>query len=86
MRISDGQGGQNVTTSFAWERAKASYASLGSVPEFFGTMVGIHAAIFCAFYLLAIFSYDYLAWARGTFIRFAIPVLPFVFFAFCDRD
>jgi hypothetical protein len=49
-------------------------------------MVGIHAAIFCAFYLLAIFSYDYLAWARGTFIRFAIPVLPFVFFAFCDRD
>jgi hypothetical protein len=38
-------------------------------------------AVFCGFYLLAIFCYDYLAWARGNFIRFAIPVLPFVFFA-----
>jgi hypothetical protein len=37
--------------------------------------------IFCGLYLLAIFSYDYLLWARGSFIRFAIPVLPFVFFA-----
>jgi hypothetical protein len=38
-------------------------------------------AIFCGFYLLAIFSYDYLLWARSNFIRFSIPVLPFVFFA-----
>jgi hypothetical protein len=38
-------------------------------------------AIFCALYLLAVFSYDYLIWARGNFIRFSIPVLPFVFFA-----
>jgi hypothetical protein len=38
-------------------------------------------AIFCGFYLLAIFCYDYLAWARGSFIRFSIPVLPFVFLA-----
>lgn len=38
-------------------------------------------AIFCGLYLLAIFCYDYVAWARGTFIRFSIPVLPFVFFA-----
>lgn len=38
-------------------------------------------AIFCGLYLLAIFSYDYLLWARGSFIRFAIPALPFVFFA-----
>jgi hypothetical protein len=37
--------------------------------------------IFCGFYLLAIFSYDYLLWARSNFIRFAIPTLPFVFFA-----
>jgi hypothetical protein len=37
--------------------------------------------IFCALYLLAIFSYDYLIWARSAFIRFSIPVLPFVFFA-----
>jgi hypothetical protein len=38
-------------------------------------------AIFCGMYLLAVFSYDYLIWARGTFIRFSIPALPFVFFA-----
>ena len=31
--------------------------------------------------LFAIFSYDYLIWARSNFIRFCIPVLPFVFFA-----
>jgi hypothetical protein len=37
--------------------------------------------IFCGFYLLAIFSYDYLIWARSNFIRFSIPILPFVFFA-----
>jgi len=38
-------------------------------------------AIFCGLYLLAIFSYDYLIWARSHFLRFAIPVLPFVFLA-----
>lgn len=38
-------------------------------------------AIFCGLYLLAVFCYDYLIWARGNFIRFSIPALPFVFFA-----
>jgi len=38
-------------------------------------------AIFCGLYLFAIFSYDYLIWARNNFIRFCIPTLPFVFFA-----
>jgi len=38
-------------------------------------------AMFCGFYLLAVFSYDYLIWARSNFIRFSIPALPFVFFA-----
>ncbi len=38
-------------------------------------------AIFCGLYLLATFSYDYLIWARSNFIRFAIPALPFVFYA-----
>lgn len=45
--------------------------------------------IFCGLYLLAIFSYDYLIWARSNFVRFAIPALPFVFFAmqpFLPRD
>jgi hypothetical protein len=38
-------------------------------------------ATFCGLYVLAIFCYDYLAWARGNFMRLSIPVLPFVFFA-----
>ena len=45
--------------------------------------------IFCGLYLLAVFSYDYLIWARSNFIRFSIPALPFVFFAllpFLPRD
>lgn len=37
-------------------------------------------AISCGLYLFAIFSYDYLIWARSNFIRFCIPTLPFVFF------
>jgi hypothetical protein len=37
-------------------------------------------AIFCRLYLFAIFSYDYLIWARSNFIRFCIPTLLFVFF------
>jgi hypothetical protein len=38
-------------------------------------------AIFSGLFLLAIFCYDYLVWARSNFMRFSIPVLPFVFFA-----
>jgi hypothetical protein len=38
-------------------------------------------AIFCGLFLLAILCYDYLVWARSNFMRFSIPVLPFVFFA-----
>ncbi len=32
---------------------------------------------FCAGYLLAICSYNLPGWARGTFARFAIPIIPF---------
>jgi hypothetical protein len=38
-------------------------------------------AIFCTLYILTIFCYDYLTWARGSFMRFAILVLPFILFA-----
>lgn len=46
-------------------------------------------AVFCGLYLLATFSYDYLIWARSSFMRFSIPALPFVFLAllrFLPRD
>lgn len=38
-------------------------------------------AIFAGLFVYAIFSYDYVIWARSAFIRFSIPVIPFVFFA-----
>ncbi len=38
-------------------------------------------AIFVASFLVAIFCYGYLIWARNNFMRFSIPVMPFVFFA-----
>ncbi len=40
--------------------------------------------IFCGLYLLTVFCYDYLIWSRGSFIRFSIPALPFVFYALLE--
>jgi len=38
-------------------------------------------AIFAGLFIYAIFSYDYVIWARSAFMRFSIPAMPFVFFA-----
>jgi len=38
-------------------------------------------AVFAALYLLSLYSYNLPSFARGTFPRFAIPILPFVFLA-----
>jgi hypothetical protein len=40
--------------------------------------------IFCSLYLVPLFCYDYLVWARGSFMRFSIPVLPFLFYALLE--
>jgi hypothetical protein len=40
-----------------------------------------HESLFASLFLIAIFCYDYLIWARGNFMRFSIPVMPFIFFA-----
>ena len=37
--------------------------------------------IFAAPYLLSLYCYNYPYWARGSFPRFAIPIIPFVFLA-----
>jgi len=37
--------------------------------------------IFAAPYLLLLYCYNYPYWARGSFPRFAIPIIPFVFLA-----
>ncbi len=41
--------------------------------------------IFAALYLFSIYCYNYPSWARGSFPRFAIPVVPFVLFAILPR-
>ncbi len=46
-------------------------------------------AIFLAPYLWCLFTYNYPYWARGSFARFAIPVVPFVllvFYRWLPRD
>lgn len=40
--------------------------------------------IFCSVYLVPLFCYDYLVWARGSFMRFSIPALPFLFYALLE--
>lgn len=72
----------NLVLSFSW----IALVIAGAVAMFGRDLRGywranLAEATFCGFYLLAIFCYDYLVWARGNFIRFAIPVLPFVLFA-----
>ncbi|SRR6266496_3117045 len=37
--------------------------------------------VFAAPYLLSLYCYNYPYWARGSFPRFAIPIIPFVFLA-----
>jgi hypothetical protein len=41
-------------------------------------------AIYCGISLVVLFCYDYLEYARSNFIRFAIPVLPIIFYALLD--
>lgn len=72
----------NLVLSFSW----IGLVIAGTVAMFFPSLreywrTSMAQAIFCGFYLLAIFCYDYLVWAAGNFMRFSIPVLPFVFFA-----
>lgn len=74
-----------------WSNLLLSFFWIGLVLAGAGMMFSSHfrayakahpnEAIFCAFYLLALFSYDYLIWARSNFMRFSIPLLPFIFFA-----
>jgi hypothetical protein len=72
----------NLILSFAW----IGFVVAGTVAMFSRSLRGfwranLAEAIFCGLYLVALFCYDYLVWARGNFMRFAIPALPFVFFA-----
>lgn len=72
----------NLVLSFFWIGLV-----LAAVGMMFSSSFRVYAkahpneVIFVGLYLLAVFSYDYLIWARTTFIRFSIPALPFVFYA-----
>jgi hypothetical protein len=72
----------NVLLSFLW----IALVVAGACAMFFKSYreyarANPDEAIFVGSFLLAIFCYGYLVWARNNFMRFSIPVMPFVFFA-----
>lgn len=72
----------NMVLSFSWIIfVIAGVVAMVSRPFRDYWRTHLDQAIFCGLYLLAVFCYDYLSWARGNFMRFSIPALPFVFFA-----
>lgn len=72
----------NLLLSFVWIGLVSVGVGMMFLREF-REYARAHAneAIFCALYLVALFCYDYLIWARSNFMRFSIPALPFVFLA-----
>jgi hypothetical protein len=76
----------NLVLSFGW-----IFLVLGAVvvmvksPEF-RAYLRAHTveAVFLVPYLWCLFTYNYPHWARGSFARFAIPILPFVLLALYD--
>lgn len=76
----------NLLLSFDWiALVIAGTVAMIATPGFRG-YARAHPAetIFASLYLLAIYSYNLPYWARGTFPRFAIPILPFVFLALAN--
>src|SRR5579883_564598 len=72
----------NLVLSFSWIFLVLAGVALMFSPRFRRYAARHPAeALFCALYLFAVFSYGYYVWARSAFLRFAIPALPFVFFA-----
>jgi hypothetical protein len=73
----------NLVLSFGW----IFFVSAGIVAMIGTQSFRLYArkhvaeAIFAASYLLSLYCYNYPVYARGTFARFAIPVIPFVLIA-----
>jgi hypothetical protein len=73
----------SLVLSFAWIfLVLAGTVAMLATPKF-RLYARQHPAetIFAGLYLLSIYSYNLPYWARGTFARLAIPILPFVFLA-----
>lgn len=73
----------NLLLSFGWIFLVSAAAVVMIKSKSFREYCRSHSveAIFLAPYLWCLFTYNYPYWARGTFARFAIPILPFVLLA-----
>lgn len=73
----------NLVLSFAWIGLVLAGVAAMFLKDDFREYARRYPAevLFAATYLLTIFSYNYNRWARGSFARFAIPVIPVVLFA-----
>lgn len=72
----------NLLLSFAWIGLVIAGIAAIFLPDFRAYAKANPAeVVFCGLYLLSIFCYGYFVWARGNFMRFSIPALPFIFFA-----
>ncbi len=75
----------NLVLSFGWILLVLGAIFVMATSKQFRAYLRSHSveAIFLAPYLWCLFTYNYPYWARGSFARFAIPVLPFVLLALC---
>jgi hypothetical protein len=73
----------NLLLSFAWIFLVLAGTVAMLASREYRAYARAHPAetIFAGLYLLSLYSYNLPYWARGTFARFAIPILPFVFLA-----
>lgn len=73
----------NLMLSFGWIFLVLGAVIVMATSKTFRSYCRSHPveAIFLAPYLWCLFTYNYPYWARGSFARFAIPILPFVLFA-----
>jgi glycosyl transferase family 87 len=73
----------NLLLTFGWIFLVliAIVAMLGTQPFRNYAREHVPEMVFAAPYLLSLYCYNYPYWARGSFPRFAIPIIPFVFLA-----
>ena len=73
----------NLALSFGWIFLVLIAIVAMLRTEYFRSYARAHPPeiIFAAPYLLSLYCYNYPGWARGSFARFAIPIIPFVFLA-----
>ena len=74
----------NLVLSFGWISFVIAAVAVMVKSREFRQYCRAHAveACFLVPYLWCLFTYNYPYWARGTFARFAIPIVPFVLLAF----